>query len=107
MPVESKLKTVTVMRPNEAQAEVDRIVSALKTVYAGLDGLEIDLNFSGLARSREEVGMKIAQRHRFATLACQLEDQLRELRGESPESPADVVSIEAAPRTRRRSRRTS
>ena len=101
MPVESKASTLVVMEPSEDQREVGRINAALKTVYAALDGLEIDLNLSGLSRGREEIGMKVAQRHRFATLACKLEDELRVLRGQNSELPADVVPIEAAPRTKR------
>ena len=105
MPVESKANTLVVMRPREEPGEIERIIAALKTVYAGLDGLEIDLNMTGLSRSREEVGKKVAQRHRFATLACKLEDELQALRGENPESHAEVVSIEPALRTRRGRRR--
>lgn len=101
MTAESKPVTVVIMRPSEEQEEAERIVAALKTVYAALDGLEIDLNLSGLSRSRQEVGVKVAQRHRFAALACKLEDELKALRGEKPELQAEVVSIEAAPRTKR------
>lgn len=100
MTAESKPVTLVVMRPSEEQEEAERIIAALKTVYAALDGLEIDLNLSGLSRSRQEIGMRVAQRHRFATLACKLEDELRALRGEKPVLPAEVVSIEVAPRTK-------
>jgi hypothetical protein len=89
-------RTLVVLHPSERQKEIEQIKAALKTVYEGLDGLEIDLNLAGLLRSREETGMKVAQRHRFAQLACKLEDDLRELHGEKHTAPAVVLPLPIA-----------